>query len=294
MKNRDGYLSCAEYKKRFLSFLPNNIIFSKDKIQVYHIQDYLKGILPVNEPYKTNFGLFIFVTRGFVTQQIEKNTFKVEKFQCINVKKGDFTRTIDVSDDVEGYIVNYEIESFTCSFQFSGGKHLYHALDEVDAQSIDTTLYLLKKELDEKKGRFAVTFNLFNSVLSRLVDYQTFGIVNIKDCTITSKFKSLLEEHFLEQKSVVFYANALAISQSYLHKCVKKNTGKSPKQWIDEYCIEQSKILLQNFSKNIAEIAYELNFESASYFTRLFKKMTLVTPKKYREELQDEIIKNIE
>ncbi|MDO4762928.1 MAG: AraC family transcriptional regulator [Flavobacteriaceae bacterium] len=292
MKKIGEILTCTEYKKRFLSFLPNNIILNKDKIQVYRIQNYLKGILPVEKPYKTAFGFLIFVTCGSVTQQLEKKVFKVEKSQCINVKQGDSTRTLDISNDAEGYVVNYEIESFTCSFQFSDGKHSLYTLDNSDTESMDLSLYLLEKELKEKRGRFTVSLNLFNSILARLVDYQTLDLANVKDIAISTKFKSLLEECFLEHKSVSFYADSLAISQSYLHKCIKKTTGKSPKHWIDEYCVEQGKILLQNFSKNIAEIAYELNFESASYFTRLFKKITNITPKKYRENLQQKILKD--
>lgn len=292
MKTIYENLSCIEYKRKFLSFLPMDTILNKDKIQVYRIQNYLKGILPVNEPYKTTFGFLIFVTCGSVTQQLEKSVFKIEKSQCINIRQGDFTRTLEISNDAEGYVINYEVESFTCSFQFPDAKHSYYTLDKSDTESVDLSLYLLEKELNEKRGRFAVSLNLFNSILSRMVDYQSIDIANVKEFAITTKFKLLLEEYFLEQKSVAFYANTLAISQSYLHKSMKKHTGKSPKQWIEEYCIEQSKILLQNFSKNIAEIAYELNFESASYFTRLFKKITNVTPKQYREELQKKIIKD--
>ncbi|WP_232816091.1 helix-turn-helix domain-containing protein [Chryseobacterium capnotolerans] len=52
---------------------------------------------------------------------------------------------------------------------------------------------------------------------------------------------------------------------------MKSVTQKSPKQWINEIDINYSKALLHS-SKDIAEIAYELNFHTASHFTQLFKK----------------------
>ena len=45
--------------------------------------------------------------------------------------------------------------------------------------------------------------------------------------------------------------------------------------------INYSKALLQS-SRDIAEIAYQLNFHTASHFTQLFKKITGITPKEYR------------
>jgi AraC-like DNA-binding protein len=60
-------------------------------------------------------------------------------------------------------------------------------------------------------------------------------------------------------------------------------TQKSPKQWINEMDINHSKVLLQS-SKDIAEIAFQLNFHTAFHFTQLFKKITGITPKEYRSK----------
>jgi AraC family transcriptional activator of pobA len=54
---------------------------------------------------------------------------------------------------------------------------------------------------------------------------------------------------------------------------------------IHMYLIKEAKNLLLSSENNVAEIAYDLGFESPSYFTRLFKKAVGMTPIQYREKL---------
>jgi AraC-like DNA-binding protein len=59
-------------------------------------------------------------------------------------------------------------------------------------------------------------------------------------------------------------------------------TNKPPKQHIHEMMIVHSKVLLQDFSKDIAQVAFALNFSDPSYFGRLFRQLTGQTPTEYR------------
>ena len=76
-------------------------------------------------------------------------------------------------------------------------------------------------------------------------------------------------------------AHKLATSRTQLHRKIKMLTGKSITQYINHIRIEKAKILLEENTLQINEIAIELGFESANYFTRIFKKETGVTPKTY-------------
>lgn len=98
---------------------------------------------------------------------------------------------------------------------------------------------------------------------------------------LSLQFRDLLFKHHITEKRVVFYANKLSVTENYLNKCIKSVTRKSPKQWINEIDINYGKALLYS-TRDIAEIAYELNFQTASHFTQLFKKITGITPKEYR------------
>ena len=66
-------------------------------------------------------------------------------------------------------------------------------------------------------------------------------------------------------------------------------TNKPPKQHINELLINHSKVLLQNLSKDISQVAFELNFADPSYFGRLFKQLTKLTPTEYRNDFMQDL-----
>ncbi|MDQ3534584.1 MAG: helix-turn-helix domain-containing protein, partial [Bacteroidota bacterium] len=70
--------------------------------------------------------------------------------------------------------------------------------------------------------------------------------------------------------------------------------NKAPKQHINEVVIYNSKVLLQDFSKDISQVAFELNFSDASYFGRLFKQITKLTPSQYRNSIKQDLSEHLQ
>jgi len=77
-------------------------------------------------------------------------------------------------------------------------------------------------------------------------------------------------------------ANDLSVSQRYLSDTLKKETGKTTTEHLQLYLIEESKNLLLQPNKSISEVAFQLGFEHAPYFSRLFKKKEGISPTAYR------------
>ena len=73
------------------------------------------------------------------------------------------------------------------------------------------------------------------------------------------------------------------MSPYHFTRMFKQSTGLAPHQYIINCRIERSKQLLSERKLSIAEIAYHVGFASQSHFTTLFRKLTLMTPKSYRE-----------
>ncbi|WP_077923210.1 AraC family transcriptional regulator [Spirosoma sp. 209] len=99
---------------------------------------------------------------------------------------------------------------------------------------------------------------------------------------LVSQFNQLLHTHFQQQKEVGFYADQLNVSAKHLSELLKQETGKSAKQSIDELVLFEAKSLLKQTAMSIKEIVYWLGYDDPSYFTRLFKSKTGVTPLAYR------------
>jgi len=101
---------------------------------------------------------------------------------------------------------------------------------------------------------------------------------------ISTAFKSLLENGFTTVKSPMAYAKSLNISTPYLNECVKKATGFSVSYHIHQRVIQEAKRLLYHSNKSVKEIAGELGYDDYSYFTRLFVRLTGMTPSVFRSK----------
>ena len=104
---------------------------------------------------------------------------------------------------------------------------------------------------------------------------------------ILKRFHNLLREYYLDGRqmelgipSVQYCAGQLAYSPRYLGDVIHKATGGTAIGYIHAFVIEQGKSLLMN-GHNVGETALLLGFEFPHHFTRLFKKVTGITPTEF-------------
>lgn len=86
--------------------------------------------------------------------------------------------------------------------------------------------------------------------------------------------------------SIASYAGALGISENYLSRLVKRSTGRSVGAWIDIVRIQRAKGLLASTDLPVIDIASSIGVDDQSYFARLFKKETGLTPSGFRKKMQ--------
>ena len=97
-----------------------------------------------------------------------------------------------------------------------------------------------------------------------------------------NQFMDLLSTHYMQERSVRFYASALCITSKYLSAAIKLASGKTPTAWITERVINEIKYRLLHSQATIKEIAFELNFCNISFFGKYFKSRTGMSPLHYR------------
>ena len=86
--------------------------------------------------------------------------------------------------------------------------------------------------------------------------------------------------------TIAYYASEIGISENYLSRLVKKFTGRSVGAWIDIVRIQRAKRLLAGTQEQIIDIAATVGVEDQSYFSRIFKKETGLTPSAFRKKMQ--------
>lgn len=93
-----------------------------------------------------------------------------------------------------------------------------------------------------------------------------------------NQFMGVLTRHYMQQRSVGFYAEQLNLTPKYLTTIIRKTSGRTAVQWIDDYVVLEAKNLLKYSTMSIQEISYYLNFPNQSFFGKYFKNHTGMTP----------------
>jgi AraC family transcriptional regulator, transcriptional activator of pobA len=103
-----------------------------------------------------------------------------------------------------------------------------------------------------------------------------------EDKDFINKFQFELEKHFKSKHTIVYYANKLNLSQSALNSKLKRLLGKSFGKILRERIIFEAKRNLIGHDFKIQDIAFNLGYDDPFYFSRFFKKMTGVSPEKFK------------
>lgn len=108
-----------------------------------------------------------------------------------------------------------------------------------------------------------------------------------KDRDILKKFNHLLEEYYQTEQqmkhgvpTVAYFAGELAYSARYFGDMVHKATGGTAIGYIHSFIVDQGKNLLMR-GYSISETAFRLGFEYPHHFTRIFKKVSGMTPREF-------------
>lgn len=96
--------------------------------------------------------------------------------------------------------------------------------------------------------------------------------------------EQLMEQHWQKNLSLEEWAMLSGRSLSTFKRDFALCFGTTPNQWLQQKKLEHALFLLQHSDKTIAEIAYEIGFESVSHFIKIFRKKYGYTPNQSRTE----------
>ncbi|NQD72669.1 helix-turn-helix transcriptional regulator [Sphingobacterium shayense] len=183
-----------------------------------------------------------------------------------------------------------EITNYTF-FSYSASEALH--LSEQERKVIMDCLNKIKHELvhsiDKHTKKLIVSnIELFLDYCQRFYDRQFITRENVNK-GILEKFEEILNAYFQSDEpqqnglpTVAYFAEQLFLSANYFGDLVKKETGKTAQEYIQNKLIEIAKEKIFDSNKTINEIAFELGFKYPQHFSRLFKNRVGYTPNEYR------------
>lgn len=138
------------------------------------------------------------------------------------------------------------------------------------------------------KALIAMNIELLLNYCMRFYERQFITRSNANKDAL-SQFEQLLEEYFQSQHpmqdglpSVKYFADKVCLSPNYFGDMVKKETGRTPQEHIQEKVIELAKEHITETDETVSQIAYTLGFQYPQHLCRLFKRRVGCTPNEYR------------
>lgn len=111
---------------------------------------------------------------------------------------------------------------------------------------------------------------------------STASSINYK-INIIKKSLNYIQNNYTKKIYIEDLANEVNMNPQYFCRFFKKNIGKTPVDYINQYRIEQAVKIIKTEDKNISDICFEVGFDNFSYFIRKFKQYKNCTPNKYKQ-----------
>jgi AraC-like DNA-binding protein/ligand-binding sensor protein len=150
-----------------------------------------------------------------------------------------------------------------------------------DAELIFGLNYEYLKEINTFDNVEDLTYWL-SMIMNRFTDY-VFRFVNAKHADVIYKAIEYMKARYMGKLPLEEVAKTVFLSPAYFSRIFKLETGSNFSSYLNRIRIEESKKLLRNPSINLADIAGMVGFEDQSYFSKVFKKVSGISPLKFRQ-----------
>ena len=200
-------------------------------------------------------------------------------------------------DLIRGTSLAKSMKSYTFfSYAVNEALHLSDQEKEIVMDYLKKISIELEHAIDKhSKALIAMNIELLLNYCMRFYERQFITRSNANKDALT-KFEQLLNEYFLSKlpmqeglPSVKYFADKICLSSNYFGDMVKKETGKTPQEHIQDKVIEMAKEHIVETNETVSQIAYTLGFQYPQHLCRLFKKRVGCTPNEYRTQ-QGQII----
>ena len=239
--------------------------------------------------------IFLLIESGSGSMDVDFNRVVLEERDIYFVTPGQIHHNINAGQSV-GWLILIAPELISKDYLEIFDNNLFLqkpcALEEDQFTQCREILHLLEKQYKSNPGTIyykQLTYAILDVFLCAAAcaySSKNASLTNTisRPVQITREFRKLLLENIQSQKSPSYYASRLNISESYLNEAVKKTIGFTVTYWIQQQAILEAKRLLCFSKLTVKEIAHELGYDDHTYFSKLFKQSTQMTPLAFRDD----------
>jgi AraC family transcriptional regulator, transcriptional activator of pobA len=272
--------------------------FKQNDILISRFSPYLAIHQNLKLAHKHSFYHLLLFTEGNGTHAIDFKSFTVRPYQIYFMIPGQ-VHSWNFEGQVDGYVINFSVPFFQSfllkpdyleQFPFFNGVIDDSVIDLPEAVR-PKVLEIFEQLIAEGETGQRLGLDMVKTLLmqlfitiGRLSFEQISGNVTSFNYTLLKNFQKLIEKNCTTLRLPKEYAELLFITPNHLNALCKEVLGIPAGEVIRNRIVLEAKRLLVNLKLSISEIAYTLNFEDNSYFTKFFKKQAGLTPEEFRKE----------
>lgn len=281
----------SEIKDNILKYLQLSVTIGVGKVvqKLNRIcQSYSMAFEAVNQK------LFLGKNRVITIDNLQTNheneyrfdTVKLERFSSV-VKAADEEKLIALTEEVFGELaksrkVNIKYYQNLClQFVLLASRLLIEMEIGTEALEMDESVLweqIFKQEtVEDMKGLIS---GYFVKVCRHINDKRSK-----KSRNVIQQIKHIIHERYRENLTVNDIANEVYLTSTYVCLIFKQETGETINDYITKLRIEKAKELLKDIRNKLYDICYAVGYSDPSYFSKLFRKYTGLSPTEYREKV---------
>lgn len=255
-----------------------------------HLEKYHASI---TKPHKHDFYLTVLFTEGKGVHEVDFDSYLIKRGALFLMNPGQ-THHWEFTEAAKGFIFFHSKDFYNLSFPnknidnylffYTSYNLPFLLLEEKELGLFSRFFRMIIEEFDSNElmryQKLALIIDLLYIETTRLyVKTEQNGIHKVEKGVVwLRKLEQLIDKNFLTMKKASDYAFELNVSTKHLNKVVINTVGKTTSDLIHQRVLLEAKRLLTHGELTVQEISFELGYDDASYFSRLFKNKCGVSP----------------
>lgn len=273
-------------------------LYLSDSIGIEVSSEELRKALPVSK-IQVGFIMMIFCLNGELSFYLNQQKITMRANDVVMVKHNDVGEMIDFEQRFEVFVIGFSNSNYFENMYSKSAWEFrnfllfnnHFTIPEQDMKQYFMFYEMIRSKLTDdsfipKKEFVSKSLTLMGVIMQNTIMHVSHAdqkMKNQRNILLFERFIKLVKEHFRQQHSLPFFADALCISPKYMSQIVQEVSGHFASDWIKKHLLDEAKTLLKEGNYTANQVSDILGFPNASYFTRFFKRETRMTPIQYQK-----------
>jgi AraC family transcriptional regulator, transcriptional activator of pobA len=256
--------------------------------------------LDIEDPHKHTFYEILWFDEGFSTQVIDYQEYNIEPNTFFFISPNQLHHFVEwqplkggsVFFTEDFFLLHHQDKEKLFEITFLDNFYTQPFLkpDAATYKEIRQTIELIITEKQRRDSAQSIIQSLLHILLAQIqrgVDQEKKEKISKNYVILYKKLKNLIDTHFKNQLTASDYAQQLNVTQHHLNLVAKHVTGKTTTELIRARSILEAKRLLLFTDYSVSEIAAALGYFDLSYFAKVFKSETQMSPMGFKKSMSE-------